>query len=257
MGTSRWLVCIGVGMILLVGGCATGTQTAAKYSKKEQAEATRRLGEAYFREGKYVDALRELLNAERMVPKDPLVHNDLGLVYFARGRKDLAVTHFRRALELKPDYAEAQNNLGLTYLELKEWDRAIGYFKEITDNLLYRTPHYAFSNLGLAYYYKGDYEASIRHYRHALEMRPGFMKGLQGLARSYTESGRPERAVAAIDEILREKKGAAGVYLELGRAHMRMGAYGKARRALNTVLRMSPEGRLAAQAVEMLGSMGG
>lgn len=239
--------------LLLSGGCAT-THTV-KIPK--EAEVTRKLGEAYLSERKYVAALRELLKAEAMAPKDPVVHNDLGLVYLARDRQGLAVGHFEKALNLKPDYARARNNLGTAHIAGKDWDAAIACFKPLTENLLYENPHYPLSNLGLAYYYKGDYAQAERYYRQALAEKPGFNVALRGLGRTYIESGKPELAVKVISESLASHGGTAAIYLELGNAFMALREYGKAKEAYRTVREMNPDGPLGAHAKKMLARMGG
>jgi len=115
--------------------------TANLENRKRQSEAKRNLGEALRKERKYTDALRELLNAEKLYAKDPFLQNELGIAYMAKKRPNLAVPHFKRALALKPDYAPAKNNLGTAYLELENWDAAISCFKEVAENLIYATPH--------------------------------------------------------------------------------------------------------------------
>ena len=108
----------------------------------------------------------------------------------AMGEMDLAVKHFKKALEIKPDYAPAINNLGTAYIKKKEWDTAIRYFKEVSENLLYATPHFALSNLGWAYYNKKEYALAEKFYLKALEISPKFINALVGLGKTYTAMGR-------------------------------------------------------------------
>jgi len=85
------------------------------------AEKKRVLGEAYFREQKHPEALREYLEAEELYSNDHFLHDDLGRVYLAMGRYDLAISHFKKSLEIKKDFTPARNNLGNAYAVKKEF----------------------------------------------------------------------------------------------------------------------------------------
>ena len=116
-------------LILIFGviSCAANLEM-----QKKQAKASRNLGEAYYRQGNYPEALGEFLKSETIYPGDPFLQNDLGMTYMAMKKMDLAIKHFKKAIEIKPDYAPAINNLGTAYLNKKEWDNAIKYFKKVT-----------------------------------------------------------------------------------------------------------------------------
>ena len=110
-------MCVWVGLVLLtlfLAACAGNKQL-----KKEQAEATRKLGEAYLRQGNYTAALSELRKAEKLYPQDHILQNDLGIAYRKKGKTDLAIKHFKKAIKLKPDFAPAINNLGTAYFDIE------------------------------------------------------------------------------------------------------------------------------------------
>jgi len=193
----RWTV----SLIFIFGSvsCAANLEM-----QKKQAKASRNLGEAYYRQGNYPSALGELLKSETLYPGDPFLQNDLGLTYMAMEKMDLAVKHFNKALEIKPDYAPAINNLGTAYLNMKEWDTAIRYFKEVSENLLYATPHFALSNLGWTYYNKKEYALAEKFYLKALEIDPKFINALAGLGKTYTAMGRSSEAVATFEKAVKD-----------------------------------------------------
>jgi type IV pilus assembly protein PilF len=89
-----WILALVVLVSLL--SCA-----ANQKQKQAQAKAARELGEAYMRQGNYIEALKELLKSEQLNPGDHLTQNDLGLVYMTKNRYDLAETHFKKAVEIK------------------------------------------------------------------------------------------------------------------------------------------------------------
>jgi type IV pilus assembly protein PilF len=216
--------------------------------QKKQAKTSRNLGEAYYRQGNYPEALGEFLKSETIYPGDPFLQNDLGLTYMAMKQMDLAVKHFKKAIEIKPDYAPAINNLGIAYLNKKEWDTAIRYFKEVTENLLYATPHFPFSNLGWAHYNKKEYELAEKFYLKALEIDPKFINALAGLGKTYTAMGRGAEAVATLEKAIKDYPRSGQLYLELARAYIVSGEYETALDAYEKAVEFAPGSALTREA---------
>ncbi len=230
-------------IIFFMASCAGNLEL-----RKEQAEASRKLGEAYFQDGNYSYALRELFKAEELYPDDHILQNDLGIAYRMRGKPDLAIQHFKKSLELKPDYAPAKNNLGAAYFDKKDWDAAITCYKEVTKNVLYVTPHFPLNNLGRAYYEKKVYKLSEKYYLEALEMEPKYVPALQGLGQTYIAMGKVSEAVAALESAVKEAPEFARAYFNLGKAYRLSRKYNKAYAAYNKVLSLVPETPLAVKA---------
>jgi type IV pilus assembly protein PilF len=235
---------VSVMMVFFVVSCAT---TNIKV-KKQQEEAQRNLGEAYYRQGDYTLALKELLKAEDLYPDDPFLQNDLGLTYKAKERLDLAVKHFNKALEIKPDYAPAKNNLGTVYLEKKEWDTAIKYFKEVTENMLYATPHIALANLGWAYYNKKEFGLSETYYRKALDIEPKFINAERGLGLTYIAMGRIDEGVEILERAVKNYPKVALLYDDLAKAYVLSHDYEKALDAYHKVIELAPGSAMAMEA---------
>ena len=223
--------------------------------KRAQAKAARELGEAYMRQGNYIEALKELLKAEQLNPGDHLTQNDLGLIYMSKYRYDLAETHFKKALDIKPDYAAARNNLGTVYLARKDWNAAIKTFKSLEGNLLYATPHYPLSNLGFAYYNLGEYRAAAMYYQRALDIEPNFPTALRGLGRTYIAMVKIPEAVSVLEKAVREAPVWPELYLDMGKAYQMAGEYTKALLAYNKVPELAPDSDAAEQALEEIKKM--
>lgn len=217
-------------------------------SNKKKAEASRNLGEALMQQGDYPGALREFLAAEELNPEDPILHNDLGLFYRIKDRPDLAIHHFKRAIELKPGYAVAQNNLGEVYLQKKEWDTAIALFKELSENLLYATPHYPLTNLGFAYYNKGDFTSAEAYYLRALKIQSDFLPALLGLGKTYIALGNGAAAVPRLEKAASLVPLAAEIHFFLGQAYQLNQDYPNALRAYDQAAAVEPDSAFAAKA---------
>ncbi|NIA14307.1 MAG: tetratricopeptide repeat protein [Nitrospiraceae bacterium] len=76
-----------------------------------QAHQLRREGEREYGQGESNRALAILVDALRLDPEDPLIHNDLGVVLLTLGRRPEAKTSFERAVRLAPGLAAAQESL--------------------------------------------------------------------------------------------------------------------------------------------------
>jgi len=236
--------------VVLISACAP--TSAISPQDKKKADAARDLGEAYLREKQYTAALKELYKAEKINPNDATLHNDLGLVFMAKEKYDLAVTHFRKAVALNPDYTLAKNNLGSVYLALEEWDNAIAVLEPITKDMLYATPHYPLSNLGWAYYNKGEYDKARQYLEEALELKPDFAIARLNLARTFLATGKLHQARTLLEEIASESPKNPVVLLELGKTYRLLGDYNNARLALRGAIKFTDDSDLALEAAEEL-----
>ena len=235
--------------------------TANQEVLKKESEAIRNVGEAYMAEGKYREALREFLEAEKLYPDDPYLQNDLGLAYWKKKKPKIAVDHFKKAIELKHDYAPAKNNLGQAYLELKNWDAAISCFKEVAENLIYATPHYPLFSMGWAYYNKKEYVSAEKYYNEALQYyRDGYRKDdlyfktMWNLGRTYIAMGKLSDAKKTIEEAVNDEavKNFPDLeiilYFDLARLYTSLREFDKALDAYNMIRKIAPETPLAKRA---------
>ncbi len=245
-----FLSCLFVSLSLF--SCATDTA-----ARKNQAEASRRLGEGYLAEGNSTAALREFLKAEKLYENDAFLQSDLGFAYFAKEEFDLAIVHFKKALELKPDYSEALNKMGVVYGRLGQWDNAISSFNRALDNLLYTTPHIALCNLGEAYRGKKDYERSIDSYRKALKTEPRFPTAFRGLALTYMAMGNYEAAISSLGKAIQYAPRFANAYFDLGRAYTGQSETWEAISAFNMVVELAADTPLADMALEEIRKLQG
>jgi len=220
----------------------------------EQAAIKRDLGEAYMHQGDATSALRELSEALKLNPLDPLTHDAMGLCYMARNRMPEAISHFQRALELKPTFTAARNNLGVAYLAVEEWDAAIAIFDEIKQDALYATPQFAFSNLGLAYYHKKDFAIALSYYREALKMQPELVSALVGTGRTHLALNQGRQALPHLERAVKLSPRAAEIHFLLAEAYLLTNQNALARASYETVIDLAPrESTFALMARQRLG----
>jgi type IV pilus assembly protein PilF len=240
------LVIIGSG--LSITACAPTNND----NLKKQADASRNLGEVYMNQGQYTAALKELLEAEKKYPNDPMINNALGLAYIAKERPDLAVDHFKKAIKLQPDFSSAINNLGNAYLRLNQWDAAIEQFQSLSDDLIYATPHYPLTNIGFAYYNKGEFGKAEKYYQDALKLQPKFIIALRGLGRTYLKMGEVAKAQEVLFEAISSEPDFTPAYIDLAKSYQMTGETEKAKNAYQHVIRTAPESPFAKEAQSAL-----
>jgi len=244
----KGILFVGAACVLLTGLLISCT-TKNVEEQKAQAEATRNLGEAYLRQGKYRVALKHLKKAEDLYPSDHILQDDLGLAYLYLKDPEQAIPHFKKALELKDDYTPARNNLGNAYAEKKEWDKAIEQYKIVTSDLLYGTPQFPLSNLGVVYYELQEYRLSAQYYLKALDIEPNFIQALYGLAKTYMALDRVPDAIAKLEKAVGISPASDVLYFELARAYGLNGNDTKALSAYHKVVEINPNSTLADRAL--------
>ncbi|UCD81859.1 MAG: tetratricopeptide repeat protein [Desulfobacterales bacterium] len=233
-------------MVSLIFACTAKENVE---ERREVAEASKTLGEAYLREGNFRAALKEFKKAEEISAGDYFLQDDLGLAYYYLKQYDLAIRHFRNALAIKDDYAPARNNLGNAYAQKKEWDQAIEQYKIVISDLLYATPQYPYSNLGVAYYHKKQYALSEKYYLDALEVKPNFVRALYGLAKTYMATGKVAEAIEKLEKAVESAPESAPVHFDLARAYSLKGDFRMAYAAYLRVVQLNPDSPLADQAL--------
>lgn len=86
---------------------------------------------------------------------------------------DTAESAFKRALELNPDYALTHHYYALHLLARRRFDDALSHMLQAQRldplSLIINTC------VGVAYYFRRDHDAAIRHYQKTLEMDPNFV----------------------------------------------------------------------------------
>ena len=237
-------------LVFILTACAADLKM-----QKRKVEDKRNLAGAYIGQKNYTQALKELLEAEKLYADDPYLQNDLGFVYMEKEKPDLAIQHFKRALALKSDYSSAKNNLGVAYLKNKQWDEAITCFKALSENLLYMTPQNPLVNTGWAYYHKKDFAQSEMYYKRALGLYDdglnkdmAYIKALHGLGLTYMATGRSREAVVLLEKAVQSAPRIAELFFDLGRAYTMTREYPKAVKAYNKVIELIPDRSLAREA---------
>jgi tetratricopeptide (TPR) repeat protein len=118
----------------------------------------------------------------------------------------------------------AFSNLGIAYRNKGDFDRAIDNF----DRAISLNPNddpTVYDNRGYAYYGKGDFDAAIMDYDFAIELNPRFVNAYfnRGIARS--RKGVFDESIADFDKVIALNPKFVPAYYERGEAYVGMGKY--------------------------------
>ena len=150
------------------------------------------LGNVYFEQQKFEDAIKEYMIAIKLKPDSPEAHNSLGLVYFEQQRFEDAIKEYMIAIKLKPDSIEAHNNLGLVYFEQQRFEDAIKEYM-IVIKLKPNFPA-AYYNIGNVYSTLGKFDEAIKEYMIALRLKADYAEAHHNLGVTYLKKGLSQKA---------------------------------------------------------------
>ena len=157
----------------------------------------RGLAQLYRRSQRYADAEDLLTTAIGTQPGNWRAINSLGTFLFTLGRYGEAAEEFRKVVFLDPENFQARSNLGSALIMGGEFEMGRQVMEEaLAIQPLQRT----YSNLGVIYYYLGDFEKSVAMHRQAVEMTPGQALLWLNLADSLHFAGHAEESAKAFLE---------------------------------------------------------
>lgn len=235
--------------VFALSGCATFSDDS-----KERADLHMQIGTSYYDQGDYASALKELLEAEKLDPKNALVENNIGLTYFMREKYDLAEKSLRKALEIKPTYSDARNNLGRVLVERGKYAEAEDELKKVIADLTYSGAGRAWTNVGLARFNQKNFVGARDAFSKAvLESREDCIANAY-YGRTFFELGDYTKAAEALDRAVsfcqRQMYDEPHYYAAL--AWYRLGDKDRAYARLEQVSKLYAEGKYRQKARAMM-----
>jgi tetratricopeptide (TPR) repeat protein len=177
----------------------------------QDAAALRGLAAIARRQQDTDEAIRLMARAIELQPGNWNSINALGNIYFLNGRYREAAAEYRKVVYLDPQNFIALGNLGSTSLMDGDFEMA----KQAIERSIDMEPNPTIlSNLGIVYYYLGDFDKSVEVHRQVVELTPDLPGSWINLADALHFAGDVDASRQAF------KKGAelAGIRLELNRA---------------------------------------
>ncbi|MCJ7591035.1 MAG: tetratricopeptide repeat protein [Woeseiaceae bacterium] len=146
------------------------------------------------RDQQFEEAERMLQRAIDLQPGNWRSVDSLGALYFGHGRYADAAHAYRQVVFLDPDNWQDHGNLGSALLMLGDFNAALDAFR---NSLKIERTAIHLSNLGIIYYYLGDYDRSVEIHRQAAEEMPEDQFGWLNLGDALRFSSQPNQAAAA------------------------------------------------------------
>ncbi len=133
-------------LLILQLGCATSGMNA---DNQENADLHMQIAVSHIQKDNLPGALKELLIAEDLAPKNASVQSNLGLVYFLRQRYELSEKHYLRAISFRSDFTEAKNNLARVFIENGQYRKAEPLLQEALKDLTFQDYASVYANYGI------------------------------------------------------------------------------------------------------------
>ena len=180
---------------------------------------------------------------------DVYTHFCRGIVYKNRGdevtdikekQKEYkeAITHYTKAIELKSDFPEAYSNRGLAYNRKGDFDHAIKDY-----NMAIKIdPNYAgaYNNRGLAYNGKGDFDHAIKDFDTAIQLMPDLVEAYNNRGISYHKKDDFDSAIKDYNESIKIDPNYAVAYNNRGFAYNSKGDFDSAIKDYNMAIELDP-----------------
>lgn len=243
----RGSLIVHLSILTLLFGCAENREIV-----KKRAKAREQLGMAYVQEGDLQGGLKELLEAAETNPENADLQHNIAFVYSKLGELDLSIRRFNRALELRPDFPVAQNNLGNAYLRLEQWDSAMELFRKAANNVLYRTRHIAYTNIGYIHHRKGEYRKAIESYKKALGFSRTHGPAYDNMGLAYEMLKEYELAIESYRKAIENTPKIALSHLRLARLYLKLGRNKEAEAEFLETIKNDLKGRFAQEAKRFL-----
>ncbi len=211
--------------------------------KPDYADAHYNLGVACDKLSRWQDEIEAYKQAIKIKPNYAKAYYNLGISYEDLGRYPDAVEAYKQAIQIKPDYAEAYINLGVTYCKLGRYQDAT----EACKKALTIKPNYAeaYINFGVIYYKLGRYQDAIEAYKQTIKIKPDYAEAYYNLGVSYENISRYQDAADAYKQAIRIKPNYAEAYINLGIACYKLDRYQDAADAYKQAIRIKPDFAMA------------
>jgi tetratricopeptide (TPR) repeat protein len=170
-----------------------------------RAEPLFLLGQVYYEQERYDNALKEWDKALKIDSEQPAAYQAMGLMALQRGDYEAAISHWRKSIEIDPNWPGARRAVGLALMHLQRSQEAVEEFEaDLKSSPDDPQTHFL---LGQALLQLGNSEEAKKNYESALESNPRFTSAYYGLSRALTRLGQKEAAKEALEKFQQLKAG--------------------------------------------------
>jgi len=150
------------------------------------------LGNEYFRQERYPEALDEFKKALDLKPDYDFAMINLANTYRKIGKIDEALAGFEFFLKRNPEKTQVLYRIGELYLAKDEPDKAMGYFQRALK--VEPDTSWVYNSIGVAYLRKKQSQQAEESFRKALELNSKVAMAHFNLAQLFESQGKPQEA---------------------------------------------------------------
>lgn len=227
-------------IVMLVSCGGGGKKADVEADQTKTFENQKALAVASSWRGNFPQALKEIEAAEKINDKDPEVYVIKGAIYMGLKEYPTAEQNYKKAVSLNPGYTPAHFNLCGLYLIQKNFDQVISECGLVTADPTYKARANAYTNIGIAYYNKGDMAKARENYEQALKLNPSFVYAHNEMGKLYMSTGRYGEAVTEFRQAVDGYPTYDEAYYNLGLAYLKLNDSVNACEAFRKVLDISP-----------------
>lgn len=271
--------CLLAGTTGLAAGCAGRDASSSNAEDEATAEKYYNVALGSFHNAMFEDAKVQLSRALEQDPDHAESHYLLGVIHLHEGKEMIdsleaqvclqdeaagaqreradglhhkAHESFSKAVESfgesEPGHGRALNSMSVVSLYFDDLDSAVTEAGEALHVQFYTERYSALSNLGWAYYQKGDLVQAMTELREALMLNPEYCVGRYRLAQIYLDADLTGPALDEIKQVVDDPRcPIQDAHRIAGVASMRMGEVGEAQREFRACVDMAPRSCLAAE----------
>ncbi|MFN3531757.1 MAG: tetratricopeptide repeat protein [Candidatus Brocadia sp.] len=206
--------------------------------ESNSARACSNLGNIYFKNQRYEDAIHMYKKSLTFPYSYPFIHYNLGATYEKIGLIDMAIEEYKASLSNHNDNTLAFNNLGTLYDKQGFYDMAIEAYKQaLTNNPYFPVTH---NNLGNTYDRIGNSEKAMAEYRAALKIDNNYADAHNNIGAMYLKKGVLDKAIDELKNATQLKPEHLDAHFNLGIAYATKGLYAEAMHELQLAIKYNP-----------------
>jgi len=143
-----------------------------------------------------------------------------------------------RFFSTKDEASQFHNALGLIY---KSEGRIKEAIEEYHNALIVKPSSYAYANLGTLYYERRDYDQAIGYYQEAIRLEPDNARMYFNMGQAFLAAGKSDKARISFEKsITFDQRVHPLAYYNLALLYIKLGEESKARKAMETYLKLCP-----------------
>ncbi|HPP12447.1 MAG TPA: tetratricopeptide repeat protein, partial [bacterium] len=206
--------------------------------KMPTARAYLGLGSGLRRQGKLLEAEKQLRKVIVLKPSLAVAHLALADVLADLGRYQEAIAGYRLALRLEPENALAHHNLAFTLQQSGRVETALFHYRQAIKSY----PFYAEAYFNLANLLAGQGRLSEaeENYRQALKIHPAYAQAYYNLGNLLLQQQRLKEAGQCYQKAISVKPDYAAAFNNLGTVRLRMGDSSQAVVSFSQAVKLQP-----------------